>query len=90
MSNADYDFAKDRYFILSITTDGPSRLEGHKTYEDYEIAEAAAKRFLERGYRSDSVIIAKVADLVCLKVTTELTSRSERQIKATLKKTETA
>lgn len=29
MPNTAIDFAKDRYFILAVTTNGPSRVEGH-------------------------------------------------------------
>jgi hypothetical protein len=79
MPIAAYDFAKDRYFLLLMTSDGPSRIQGHTTYDSYEKAEKAAHDYLREGYKSGSLIISKVADLVAIKVTTELVSKSAKK-----------
>lgn len=49
MANFEYDFAPGKFALFEVGPDGPSRLEGHMTYENLATAERAAERLLRSG-----------------------------------------
>ena len=57
MANSVYDFAPGKFALLEVGDDGPSRLEGHTTYDSMEEAEKAAESFLRDSYAGRRVTI---------------------------------
>ena len=58
--NRDIDYAPNRYVIMEITEDGPSRLQGHVTYPTWEDARSGATNYLRKGNGHKRVTVLKI------------------------------
>jgi len=73
MPNAAYDFKPGRLFLVQITDEGPSHLQGHTTYDSRDIAENAALEMMRANMcREQIVAVVEVAGLHRLDIRTSL------------------
>jgi len=73
MANAAYDFKPGRFFLVQITDEGPSRLQGHTTYDSRDIAENAALEMMRTNmWKEQIVAVVEVTGLHMLDIRTSL------------------